>query len=403
MNVGKELLSDRVQNMAESATIAMAQATRELASKGIDIVSLSLGEPDFNTPQYINEGANKAMQEGYTHYTPVAGYPELRNAIAQKLQRDNNIDCSPENIVVSTGAKQSIANTILSLVNPGDEVIILTPYWVSYKDIVEFAKGVPIMVSGSIDNDFKSTAEDIAKAITPKTKVVMFSSPSNPAGSLFSEEELNAIIKVVPDNVIFLSDEIYEYINYVGGHVSIGAMEGAKDRTVTVNGFSKGFAMTGWRVGYICAPIWLAKATTKIQGQITSGTNSVAQRACLEAYENLEGLKSETARMLNAYSSRKDLILSLVRDIPNVKVKEPQGAFYVFPDVSAYLGKKTKEGKVINDTLELSLHLLNEGHVSMVTGKAFGVENNLRISFATSDDKIKEGIKRMKACLLELC
>ena len=402
MTVGKELLSDRVQNMAESATIAMAQLARELVSQGIDIVSLSLGEPDFETPKYINDSATKAMEDGFTHYPPVAGYPDLRQAIAHKLQRDNAIECTADNIVVSTGAKQSIANTILSLINPGDEVIILAPYWVSYKDIVEFAKGVPVLVQGSIENDFKATAADIQKAISPRTKAVMFSSPSNPAGSLFSEEELKEIIKVVPENILFIADEIYEYINYVGGHVSIGALEGAKERTITINGFSKGFAMTGWRIGYICAPVWFAKATTKIQGQFTSGANTIAQKAALEAYQNLEQFKLETERMLAAYKKRKDLILKLVREIPSIDVREPQGAFYIFPDVSAYLGKTTKEGKVIKDTLDLSLHLLNSAHVSMVTGKAFGAENNLRISFATSEEQIIEGIRRMKNCLLEL-
>lgn len=388
--------------MAESATIAMAQAARELVAKGIDIVSLSLGEPDFETPKYINDSATQAMKDGFTHYPPVAGYPELRNVIAEKLTRDNHIDCSAENIVVSTGAKQSIANTILSLVNPGDEVIILAPYWVSYKDIVEFAKGVPVLVEGSFENDFKATAEDIEKAVSEKTKIVMFSSPSNPAGSLFSKAELEAIVKVVPENVVFISDEIYEYINYVGGHVSIGALEGAKDRTVTINGFSKGFAMTGWRVGYICAPVWLAKATAKIQGQFTSGANSVAQRACLEAYSNLDQLRSETERMLNAYESRKRLMISLVEEIPGVKVREPQGAFYIFPDMSAYLNKTTPKGQMISNTLDLSLYLLNEGHVSVVTGKAFGIDNNLRVSFATSEPQIIEGIKRMKLALSKL-
>ncbi len=397
-------LSERVSSMAESATIAMAQAARELAASGANVINLSVGEPDFTTPEYIKDAAKKALDEGYTFYSPVPGYPELRKAIANKLKRDNNIDCTPENIVVSTGAKQSLANVILSLINPGDEVVILGPYWVSYADIVKFAGGVPVIVAGSIENDFKPSAEEIAAAFSDKTKAMMFSSPSNPAGALFSQEELESIADIVAshEDVYVLSDEIYEYINYVGGHTSIGAIDKVKDRVITVNGFSKGFAMTGWRVGYICAPVWLAKATNKIQGQVTSGTCSIAQRACIEALENKAEMDKATAEMQVAFERRRDLIISLLNEIPGVKTNVPQGAFYIFPDISAYFGKKTVEGDDIANASDLSLYLLNKAHVSTVTGVAFGAPNNIRISFAASDDNIKEAVSRIKECLATL-
>lgn len=395
-------LSDRVVNMEESATLAMAKAARELAGKGVKVINLSVGEPDFKTPKYICEAAKKAIDDGFHQYTPVPGIPALKEAIVKKLKRDNNIDATANQIVVSTGAKQSIANVVMSLVNPGDEVVILAPYWVSYADIVKFCEGTPVIVSGDINTGFKPTAAQIAAAITDKTKAIMFSSPSNPAGALFSEEELKEIIKVVPENVIFLSDEIYEYINYVGKHASIGALEGAKDRTVTINGFSKGFAMTGWRIGYICAPLWLANATDKIQGQTTSGTNSITQVACVTALEDEANMQSSIKEMGAAFLRRRDLLVGLLKGIEGLQVATPEGAFYLFPDVSYYFGKSTPEGTKINTSSELSLYLLNSAHVSAVAGDAFGAPKNLRLSYATSDENLQEAGVRLKEWLGKL-
>lgn len=397
-------ISDRINGMKESATISMAQAARDLVSKGVKVINLSVGEPDFSTPDYIKDAAKKAIDDGYTFYTPVPGFPELRNAIATKLTRDNNIECSGDNIVVSTGAKQSIANVILSLINPGDEVIILAPYWVSYIDIVKYAEGVPVIVEGTIENDFKPTAAQIAAAITDKTKAIMFSSPSNPAGALFSKTELEEIADIVVNkkDLFVLSDEIYEYINYGVGHNSIGAIERVKDRVITINGFSKGYAMTGWRVGYICAPVWLAKATQKIQGQFTSGTCSIAQRACIEALENTTAQKASVNEMGIAFKRRRSLIISLLDEIPNIKTNTPEGAFYVFPEVSAYFGKKTEAGDVIKDSMDLSIYLLNVANVSTVAGLAFGSPKNIRISYAASDENITNAIALIKKALAKL-
>jgi len=397
-------ISDRIQAMEESATLAMAQAARELASKGVNVINMSVGEPDFVTPDYIKEAAKKAIDEGYTFYTPVPGYPELKKAIATKLKEENGIECTPDNIVVSTGAKQSIANVVLSLINPGDEVIILAPYWVSYADIVKYAEGVPVIVSGGIETDFKPTIEAIAKAVTPKTKAIMFSSPSNPAGAMFTKAELEGIADIVAakENLFVLSDEIYEYINYVGGHESIATIEKVKDRVIVINGFSKGFAMTGWRVGYICAPVWLAKATTKIQGQVTSGTCSIAQRACIEALEDKENLKKSKKEMGEAFLRRRDLIVSLFNQIPGVHTNVPQGAFYIFPVVKSYFGKKSSAGFVVKDSADMSLYLLNVAHVSTVSGESFGAPDNIRISYATSDEKIIEAVERIKNALADL-
>ena len=402
--MGEYPLSDRVSAMAESATIAMAQSARELSSKGVNVINLSIGEPDFITPEYIKEAAKKALDEGYTFYTPVPGYPELRKSIANKLKSENNIDCGPDNIVVSTGAKQSIANVVLSLINPGDEVIILAPYWVSYADIVKFAGGIPVIVEGDIDNDFKAKISDIANAVTTKTKAIMFSSPSNPAGAAFTSEELEDLADVVAKkkDLFVLSDEIYEYIIYEGGHKSIGSIERIKDQVVTINGFSKGFAMTGWRVGYISAPVWLAKATQKIQGQVTSGTCSITQRACIEALENKTELQKSRAQMGEAFKRRRDLIISLLDEIPGIKANVPKGAFYIFPDVSYYFGKKTADGTVITDSMAMSLYLLNTAHVSTVGGTAFGAPKNIRISYAASDANIKEAIKRISKAISDL-
>ena len=395
-------LADRVVNMEESATLAMAQAARELAAKGVKVINLSVGEPDFKTPAYICDAAKKAIDAGHHQYTPVPGIPALKNAIVTKLKRDNNIDATANQIVVSTGAKQSIANVILALVNPGDEVVILGPYWVSYADVVKFAGGIPVIVSGDINTGFKPTADQIGAACNEKTKAVLYSSPSNPAGALFSEEELKAMIKVVPEHVIFMADEIYEYINYVGKHTSMGSLEGAKDRTVTINGFSKGFAMTGWRVGYICAPQWLAKATDKIQGQVTSGTNSITQHACVTALEDYTNMTKSINEMGEAFLRRRDLLISLLQEIKGVNVATPEGAFYLFPDVSYYFGKTAPDGTVIKDSMDLSLYLLNFAHVSSVAGEAFGAPKNLRFSYATSDENLKEAAVRLKEWLGKL-
>ncbi len=390
--------------MSESATIAMAQAARELASQGKDVISLSVGEPDFTTPKYIQDAAKTAINEGYHYYTPVPGVLELRKSIATKLQKENNINCTFENVVVSTGAKQCIANAVLSLVNPGDEVIVLAPYWVSYLDIVKYAEGTPVLVSGSQENGFKPSIQDIKNAITDKTKAIMYSAPSNPAGAVFDKKEMEAFAEVISahDNLFVIADEIYEYINYDKKLISLASISGMQDRVVTVNGFSKGFAMTGWRVGYLCAPLDIAKAAAKLQGQFTSGTNAVAQRASISALENELEKDKATSTMLEAYSRRKELMYHLLNDIPEVKVIKPQGAFYLFPDVSAYFGKRTVKGLVIKNSDDLSLYLLNEALVSTVTGKAFGAENHIRLSFATSDEKITEAISRIRTKLLEL-
>ena len=390
--------------MSESATIAMAQAARELASQGKDVISLSVGEPDFTTPKYIQDAAKTAINEGYHYYTPVPGVLELRKSIATKLQKENNINCTFENVVVSTGAKQCIANAVLSLVNPGDEVIVLAPYWVSYLDIVKYAEGKPVLVSGSQENGFKPSIQDIKNAITDKTKAIMYSAPSNPAGAVFDQKEMEAFAEVISahDNLFVIADEIYEYINYDKKLISLASISGMQDRVVTVNGFSKGFAMTGWRVGYLCAPLDIAKAAAKLQGQFTSGTNAVAQRASISALENEPEKDKATSTMLEAYSRRKELMYHLLNEIPEVKVIKPQGAFYLFPDVSAYFGKITVKGLVIKNSDDLSLYLLNEALVSTVTGKAFGAENHIRLSFATSDEKITEAISRIRTKLLEL-
>lgn len=393
-------LAERVDRIAESQTLRMARLGRELRAKGLDIIDLSLGEPDFVTPDHIREAAKQAIDEGYTHYTPVAGYPELRKAISQKLKRDNGLDYAPEQIVTSTGAKHSLINVIMCVVNPGDEVIIPTPYWVTYSEQVKFVQGKVVFIKGKAENEYKITPQQLEEAITPKTKLFMFSSPCNPSGSVYSKEELAALAEVFKKypNVLILSDEIYEYINYAGGHESIAQFDFLKDRVILVNGLSKGFAMTGWRLGYIAAPLPLAKAIEKIQGQFTSGTSSITQRAAITA---LEDDLQPTQDMVNVFQKRRDLILEKIREIPGIKVHEPQGAFYIFPDVSAYFGKKDGD-QTIKDSSDLSMYLLEKGLISTVTGSAFGEPNCIRISYATSEEKIEEGIKRMKKALEEL-
>ncbi|HLP21988.1 MAG TPA: pyridoxal phosphate-dependent aminotransferase [Chitinophagales bacterium] len=394
-------LSDRINNMQESATIKMSKMSRELKAQGHDIIDLSLGEPDFDTPQYIKDAAKIAIDKGFTKYTPVPGYPELRKAIVQKFKRDNNLDYTADQIVVSTGAKQSIANVVLSLINPGDEVLLPAPYWVSYAAIAELAEGTCVEIPTTIDSNFKVTGALLEQYITPKTKLIIFSSPCNPTGSVFSKAELESIAAVVKKhpNLYVLCDEIYEYINFTGEkHTSLAEFADIKEQVITVNGFSKGFAMTGWRLGYIGAPLAIAKACDKIQGQFTSGTCSIAQKAGEAA---LLGDTSPCFEMVAEFKKRRDLVYSLLKEIPGLKVNLPDGAFYFFFDVSAYFGK-TYEGKALNTPEDISLFLLNEGKIAMVSGESFGDKNCLRMSYATSEDKLREACKRAKEAFAKL-
>ena len=393
--------SDRISNLAESATLAMAAKAREYRSKGIEVIALSLGEPDFKTPAHICEGAKAAIDEGkYFSYPPVNGYLDLREAICSKLKRDNRIEYAPDQIVVSNGAKQSIANAMYSLVNPGDEVIVFTPYWVSYAAIVQLAEGVPVYLEGGIENDFKATAQQLEAAITDKTKVVIYSSPSNPTGSVFSRQEMAELASVLSryPEVYVIADEIYEYINYTGEHISMASFPEMYDRTITVNGFAKGFAMTGWRVGYIAAPKWIAKACAKMQGQITSANCSIAQRAALTALTEDLG---PTFAMTEEYLSRRDLVMRLLGEIPGITTRLPQGAFYFFPDISEYFGK-TDGVTTIKNSDDFCMYLLDEAHVALVTGAAFGAPNCVRISYAASEENLREAIRRIKNTLARL-
>jgi len=387
-------LSTRIKNLSESATIKMAQMARDLAAKGNDVISLSLGEPDFDTPSHIKEAAKVALDEGYTKYTPVPGLVELRQAISEKFKRDNNLSYNINQIVVSNGAKQSIANICLALLDPGDEVIIFTPYWVSYFEIVKLAGGIPITISADIDHDYKVSASQVEEAITDRTKIVLFSSPCNPTGSVYTEKELRAIAEIVGkhDDIFIISDEIYEYINFTEKHISIGAFEEVKDQTITVNGFSKGFAMTGWRLGYIGAPQWIAKACAKIQGQFTSGATAFGQKAAVTALTSEMG---PTTQMRETFLSRKKMLINLLKEIPGLIVNDPPGAFYLFPDVSYYFGKSNGED-VINDSDEFAEFILLKCHVGVVTGSAFGAPQCIRISYAASTDKLIEAAARMK-------
>lgn len=391
----KQHLSERILNMATSATLAMAAKARELRNEGKDIIGLSLGEPDFNTPDFIKDAAIQAVNDDYNSYTPVDGYADLKEAVITKFKRDNNLSYSPAQIVVSTGAKQSLYNVAMVMLNDADEVILPCPYWVSYSDIVKLAGGVPVEVKTSIDTDFKMTAAQLEAAITPKTRMVWFSSPCNPSGSVYSKEELRALADVLqkhPD-IYVVSDEIYEHINYSGKpHTSIAQFDDMYDRTITVNGVSKAFAMTGWRVGYIGAPDWIARACNKLQGQVTSGTNCIAQRAVITA---LNAEPSKVKYMIDEFHVRRDLILELLKDIEGFKANVPDGAFYVFPDVSHYFGK-TLKGKTINNASDFALYLLEEASVATVTGDAFGQPNCIRISYAASQEQIKEALKRIK-------
>lgn len=392
-----KMIAAKVQAMEESATIRMAQKSRDLAAKGVNVISLSLGEPDFDTPEFIKEAAYSALKKGNTKYTPVPGTMDLRNAICDKFKSENNLDFKPSQIVVSNGAKQCIANICLATLNEGDEAIILGPYWVSYVEIVKFAGGNPVVVSAGIEEDFKVNAEQIKQAITPKTKLLIFSSPCNPTGSVFTHDELKAMADVIAENgqILVISDEIYEYINFTGNHVSIGAFDNMKDCTATINGFSKGFSMTGWRLGYLGGPQWLADACNKVQGQVTSGAASFSQEAAAVA---LRTEKTEALAMRDAFMRRRDLITSLLRDVPGFVVNYPQGAFYVFPDVSYYFGK-SNGSIIIENADDFAEAMLTEAHVGTVSGAAFGADQCIRISYAASDENITEAVRRIKACL----
>ena len=393
----KEILSNRINNLAVSQTLAMAAKARELKSQGKDVIGLSLGEPDFNTPDYIKEAAIKAIQDNYNSYTPVDGYVELKKAIINKFERDNKLNYNLSQIVVSTGAKQSLSNIAAAFINPGDEVILPCPYWVSYRDIIKLNGGIPIEVKTSISSDFKISGEDLEKAITSKTKMLWFSSPCNPSGSVYSKSELREISDVLLKHpeIYVVSDEIYEHINFSGGHSSIAAFDDMYDRTITVNGVSKAFAMTGWRIGYIGGPKWVARACNKMQGQVTSGANCIAQRAVITA---LQENPSKIHYMVDEFKERRDLILGLLDNINGFKCNKPEGAFYVFPDVSHYFGK-TIDGVTINNASDMSMFLLEKALVATVTGDAFGNSNCIRISYAASKEQLIEAVSRIKNIL----
>ncbi len=392
--------SDRLNNMEESATLAMSRLSRELKAQGKDIISLSLGEPDFHTPQFIKDAAVEAMDNNFTTYTPVPGYDDLREAISNKFKRDNGLNYSKTQIVVSTGAKQSLANVILSMIGKGDEVIIPAPYWVSYIEIVKLAEGAPVIVESGIDSDFKITAEQLEKAITPKTRMMIFSTPCNPSGSVYSKEELKSLAQVIAryPNLVVIADEIYEHINFAGKHESLAQFDEIYNQVVTVNGVSKAWAMTGWRIGYIGAPQPIADACTKMQGQFTSGTCSIAQKAAVAAVNADPAILKD---MISAFRRRRDLVLEKLGAIEGVKVNVPEGAFYVFPDISSYFGK-SYGGTIINSSADLCMYLLNEALVALVSGDAFGDSNCIRISYATSEEVLEEALKRVKIALEKL-
>ncbi|MBM3429941.1 MAG: pyridoxal phosphate-dependent aminotransferase [Bacteroidetes bacterium] len=393
-------LSERLLAMEESATIAMAKKSRELKSQGLDVISLSLGEPDFFTPGFIKDAAKKALDDNYTMYTPVAGYDDLRESISLKFKRDNNLDYKKDQIIVSTGAKQSIANVVLSLINPGDEVIIPAPYWVSYLEIVKVAEGVPVVINAGIDKDFKISGDDLEKAITPKTKMLMFSTPCNPTGSVYTKDELADLVKVLKKypHIIALSDEIYEHINFIGKHESLAQFPEIYEQVVTVNGVSKAWAMTGWRLGYIGAPKAIAQACDKVQGQFTSATCSITQKATIAAMQADPVVLTE---MISAFKKRRDLVLSLLSQIPGIRINNPGGAFYVFPDCSSFFGKSFN-GTVISNSDQLCMYLLEHGLVALVGGEAFGDPNCFRISYAASEETLTKAMNRIKEALAKL-
>ncbi|MEY2793979.1 MAG: Aspartate transaminase [Bacteroidota bacterium] len=395
------LLAQRIQALEESSTLGMTKKARELAAQGHKVISLSVGEPDFKTPTHICDAAKKAIDDGFHGYSPVAGYPDLRLAIANKLKRDNNLEWASENIVVSTGAKHSLANAIAALIDPGDEVIIFSPYWVSYSEMVKLAEGTSVIVQGAFENNFKVTAEQFEAAITPKTKMVMFASPNNPTGSVYTESELRDIAKVVAkhERIFVLADEIYEYINFTpGGHFSIGSIPEIKDRVITVNGVAKGHAMTGWRIGFVACAKWIADGIEKLQGQVTSGTNSIAQKAAVAAFN---GSLEHAVQMKEAYDRRRKLVVGKLREIPGFKVNMPDGAFYAFPDISFYFGKS--DGKTtINDSDDFCTWLLQEAFVATVAGSGFGAPNCMRISTAAADEQLEEACARITEAVSKL-
>ncbi|TKG96576.1 pyridoxal phosphate-dependent aminotransferase [Puteibacter caeruleilacunae] len=395
-----EKVADRIARLSVSQTLAMAQKSRELKAEGYPIISLSIGEPDFDTPDFIKEAAKKAIDDNFSHYPPLAGYPVLREAIVNKLKRDNNLDYSPDQICVSNGAKHSLANVIQSVVNPGDEVIIPAPYWVTYIELVKLSEGESVIIETSVDTDFKITPEQLEAAITPKTRAFLFNSPNNPTGNVYTKEELKAIADVLAKypNIIIIADEIYEYIVYKHAHESIAQFEAIKDRVVIINGVSKAFAMTGYRVGYIAAPLWITKAVNKLQGQFTSGVNAVAQMAAATA---IQSDNCEVKKMVEQFAKRRNMVLELLKDIPGFKTSIPDGAFYVFPDVSWYYGKS--DGKVtINSAADLSMYLLNDCYVACVSGEGFGAPDCIRFSYAASEAELQEAFARVKESLAKL-
>ena len=393
-------LSDRLQRLAPSATLAMSQKSNEMKAQGLDVINLSVGEPDFNTPDHIKEAAKKAIDENYSRYSPVPGYPDLRKAIVEKLKNENGLDYSVSEVVVSNGAKQSVCNTVLALVNPGDEVIIPAPYWVSYPQMVKLAGGTPVIVNAGFEQNFKMTAAQLEKAITPKTRMLILCSPSNPTGSVYTKDELQALADVLKrhDGMFVLADEIYEHINYVGRHESIAQFEGMKERSIIVNGVSKAYAMTGWRIGFIAAPEWIAKGCNKLQGQYTSGPCSISQKAAVAAYTQSQECVEQ---MRQAFERRRDLIVKLAKDIPGLEVNVPQGAFYLFPKCSSFFGKSDGVRTIDNST-DFAMYLLEKAHVATVGGDAFGDPYCFRMSYATSDTNIKEAMRRIKEALSKL-
>ena len=394
-------LSNRLQRLAPSATLAMSQKSSEMKAQGIDVINLSVGEPDFNTPDHIKDAAKRAVDENYSRYSPVPGYPELRKAIVEKLKRENGLDYTTNEILVSNGAKQSVCNTVMALVNPGEEVIIPAPYWVSYPQMALLAGGTPVYVEATFEQNFKMTPEQLEAAITPKTRLLILCSPSNPTGSVYNKEELRALANIIlkHEDLFVLADEIYEHINYVGHHESIAQFSGMKERTIIVNGVSKAYAMTGWRIGYIAAPEWIVKGCNKLQGQYTSGPCSVSQKAAEFAYTQSQQCVED---MRQAFERRRDLIVELARQIPGLGVNVPEGAFYLFPKCSSFYGKKTPAGKTIENSTDLAMYLLETGHVATVGGDAFGDPDCFRMSYATSDDNIREAMRRIAEALKSL-
>ena len=393
-------LADRILNLSDSQTLVMAQKSRDLKAQGIDVINLSIGEPDFDTPQHIKAAGKRAIDENFSHYTPVPGFDDLREAIVNKFKKENNLLFSKEQIVVSNGAKQSLANVLLSIIDKGDEVIIPAPYWVSYIELVKLAEGVPVVIDSCIDNDFKVTPRQIKEAITPKTKAFLFNSPSNPTGSIYSFEELKAISEVFVDepNILIISDEIYEHINFTGKHHSIAGFDQVRDQVAVINGVSKGYAMTGWRIGYLAGPTWLAKATNKLQGQTTSGAGSISQKAAVSA---LGSDNSSIEKMKEAFLKRRNLVMKLLDEIPGITRNEPHGAFYIFPNIEAFLGKSNGKYTITTDT-DLAIYLLEEAHVAVVPGVAFGNDHCIRLSYAASEVELREALARIKRALSAL-